>query len=111
MVYNKWNQFRRDNRDLNDVFDADDTAGILMDISADLKRCVSTNHVETIQNIFDAKESKQLFVNDSISFDSLQLRDIQRIVRSNMTSPAELLQVPSSSKSGPDVMFKDLSIL
>ena len=87
MVYNKWKQFRRDNKDLNAVFDADDTAGILSDISADLKRCVSTNNVQTITNIFDAKESKQLFVNDSISYDSLQLRDIQRIVRSNMTSP------------------------
>ena len=42
--YSKWHQFRQDNGDLNDVFDADDTTGLWRDIAADVKSLIAMQH-------------------------------------------------------------------
>jgi voltage-gated potassium channel Kch len=44
VFYSKWHQFRKNNEDLNDVFDADDTTGLWRDIAADVKNLVAMQH-------------------------------------------------------------------
>jgi hypothetical protein len=48
--YSKWHQFRTENQDLKDVFDADDTTGMLRDISADVKSLLCMQNAETKNN-------------------------------------------------------------
>lgn len=56
--YSKWHQFRVLNQDLKDVFDGDDTTGMLRDISADVKSLLSMQNAAT-QNKPPARSAAQ----------------------------------------------------